>query len=132
MSRVLTVRDVEAFDADGNGGHRQLVVGDGTLVTPLARDRAAALGVEIVSGNGHRSAPVVGPGRGEPPAAASPVSGDRLARLRAESVVRSVARQVLLRQGLGLGRLEDVVASVMERLSKPATACGCAGGQKCR
>jgi hypothetical protein len=120
VTRVLTAKDVEAA-ASGSDGHRQVVVGNGTLITPLARDRAAALGVALVAGNDSPAAPTP----------AAPVAGDGLAQLRAESLLRSVARQVLLREGLGLGGLEEVVAAVKARLTEPASACGCAGCQRC-
>jgi hypothetical protein len=137
MTRVLAAAEVEAA-ANGRG---EITVNDSVLVTPLARDRATALGVRLVDSSGGR------PGRRSPgpsPPDPSGVAGiatvtggrngeltaDDLARLRAESAVRSVARRVLLRQGVGLARLEDVVAAVLARLQTcgGGSGCTCAAG----
>jgi hypothetical protein len=53
--RVVTVADVEVAAQ----GDRRIAVGDRTIVTPLARDRAVVLGVDI-DGPG---LPTLGPGR---------------------------------------------------------------------
>jgi hypothetical protein len=118
MTWVLAAAEVEAA-ANGRG---EITLNDSVLVTPLARDRATALGVRLVDSSGGR------PDRrsnGE-------LTADDLARLRAESAVRSVARRVLLRQGVGLARLEDVVAAVLARLQTCGEGAGCtctAGGR---
>jgi hypothetical protein len=127
VTQVLTAKEIEAV-AVAADGDRRLTVADGVLVTPLARDRAAALGVTLVSGNGRAQAT----GAGAP--APATANGGGLARLRAESVVRSVTRQVLLREGLGLGELESIVAAVLERLRDPSSGdgCGCGGSGRCR
>jgi len=46
VSRVLTAAQIEAAAQEG---WRELAVADGTVVTPLARDRAVALGLALVS-----------------------------------------------------------------------------------
>jgi hypothetical protein len=125
VTQILTAKEIEAA-AVAADGDRRLSVADGVLVTPLARDRAAALGVTLVSGNG-RSVSVAA---SSPPAMAN---GGGLAQLRAESVVRSITRQVLLREGLGLGNLEEIVAAVLARLRNATgqQGCGCGGSGRC-
>ncbi len=123
--RVLTAREVEAA---AQGGARELAVEPGTVVTPLARDRAAALGVEIrdAAGPAGGGAPPP-PGPGERGRRRGPGEPD-VERLALESRVRIVARRVLLRRGEGLGALEELVAAVVARLSGPAAdgrACPC-------
>ncbi len=121
--RVLTAGQV---DAAAQAGVRELAVEPGTLVTPLARDRAAALGVTIRDGPG----PTDG---GSPPGRElrrRGRSGVDLDRLVLESRVRILARRALLRRGQGLGALEDLVAAVMTRLYSEVEACPCGGGPR--
>ena len=42
---VLTVEDLDAF---ARSGSRQLKVAPGTIVTPLARDKAQSMGIEVI------------------------------------------------------------------------------------
>jgi hypothetical protein len=128
VKRVITAAEVEAAAANGN---RQLVTENGALLTPLARDRAAAVGLAIVDG----PAPV-GPGgvqpstRGPRPGRATASPELDVKRLAVESKVRVAARRVLLRAGRSPGELEDVVQAVMRRLDAEAGGaggCGCAG-----
>ena len=105
MSRVITVHDVEAAAAEG----RTLEADASTLVTPLARDRAAVLGVAIE----HKAG-----------AAAPSTSAKETKTLVLESKVRSIARRMLLREGRDLADLEEVVAAVMDRLGHQCE-CGC-------
>jgi hypothetical protein len=130
VTQVLTAKDIEATAVAANGD-RRLAVAEGVLVTPLARDRAAALGVTLVSANGRGPSIGGGPMQAQ---AQTPSNGGDLARLRAESVVRSVTRQVMLREGLGLGGLEPIVAAVLARLRAPTAGCGCGcdGSGGCR
>jgi hypothetical protein len=129
VTQVLTAKEIEAA-AVASDGDRRILVADGVLVTPLARDRAAALGVTLVSGNGHGT--IAASARTPAPPAPMATNGDTLARLRAESVVRSVTRQVLLREGLGLGPLEEVVGAVLDRLrSSAGCGCDCRGSGRC-
>lgn len=132
--RVITVSDVEA--AAGNG-HKDIVPSDPVLVTPLARDRAAVLGVRIVDGPyAAHDAPAteaanegVANGRRRPPAPAD------VGRLVLESKVRTITRRLLLRRGHGFTELEDIVAAVMSRLEGSGgtaestdCSCGCCHG----
>lgn len=122
MNGVLTAAQIEAAAQEGS---RELPVADGTVVTPLARDRAVALGVALVPGatsataDASREHGLLPPRRG----------GDsRVARLALESRVRILARRTLLRRGAGLARLEDVVAAVLARLAEQEGArCDCDG-----
>ena len=122
---VLTAREVEAA---AQAGTRTLAVEAGTVVTPLARDRAAALGLSISDAG---PAPAHGAEPGTPPPGSGPArrgrsGGADLDRLVLESRVRVVARRVLLRRGLGLGALDDLVAAVIARLSgAEGRACPC-------
>jgi hypothetical protein len=103
MSRVITSGDVEAAARSG----RDLVVDGTTLLTPLARDRAQALGVRI------EEMQASGP---------TPEGGVQVPRLVLESKVRVVARRLLLRSGASPAQLEEVVVAVMRRLDGE---CGC-------
>ncbi|GEM_PF-2907563 len=115
MRRVVTVADVEAAAEAGSS----LVVDDHTIVTPLARDRAAALGVSL--GGASTSAGMAESKRAAP----SGAGGGDVRRLALESRVRIVARRMLLARGEGLGGLEELVAAVMARLG---CGCGCEHG----
>jgi hypothetical protein len=125
--RVLTAVEVEAA---AGGGAREVRVPPGTIVTPLARDRAAALGVVLVDGTG--------PGPSTPPPAPPPAPEGRrrgrggvdVERLALESRVRILARRALLRRGQGLAQLEELVAAVMRRLSPEGGACPCGEGRR--
>ncbi|HXF73561.1 MAG TPA: hypothetical protein VNO79_13265 [Actinomycetota bacterium] len=123
---VLTAREVEAA---AQAGTRTLAVEPGTVVTPLARDRAAALGLSISDAGPAPAAHGVDPGTPPPGtglARRGRSGGADLDRLVLESRVRVVARRVLLRRGLGLGALEELVAAVIARLSAPeGGACPC-------
>jgi len=124
VSRVLTAAQIEAAAQEG---WRELAVADGTVVTPLARDRAVALGLALVSAVA--SGAVGAPAEDDLPSSGRRSGGGtRVERLALESRVRILARRTLLRQGAGLARLEDVVASVLARLSEQEGAgCGCDG-----
>lgn len=113
MRGLLTARDVEAAAASGVA---RLDV-DGRIVTPLARDRAVALGV--VLGEETAAAATGDAGSCE---CARDAAG---ARLRLESRVRAAARQVLLRERGSTAGLEEAVAAVVARL----WPCRCGGGQ---
>lgn len=117
MSRVVTAGEVEAASAEGR---RELAVSDEDIVTPLARDRAVALGVSLVA----EAMGGAAPGGGATPKRAG---GSDLPRLVLESRARVMARRALLRRGGDLGRLEDVVSAVMSRLEggHHAESCGC-------
>jgi hypothetical protein len=99
MRQVITAADVEA----AAGGGKSLQVEAGAMITALARDRAAELGVSISE------------------AAPTAVSVSTNPALLAK--VRSVTRQALLRSGRGLGDLDSVVSEVMRRLD--GCDCGC-------
>jgi hypothetical protein len=121
VSAVLTARDVEAVAAQGR---RECAVASGTIITPLARDRAAALGVILsesaatASGDDGGSARFRGQGILQ-------VNGERLAL---ESRIRVVARRALLSRGRSLDGLEDLVAAVRDRLGAVGEGgCGCGG-----
>jgi hypothetical protein len=142
MTRILAAAEVEA----AANGHGEITLNDGVLVTPLARDRAAALGVRLVEGphgraNSYRPPGPRPPGTSGVAVMATAISegngtmhADHLARLRAESAVRSAARRVLLRQGAGLAGLEDVMRAVLARLEvgggRPGCTCTSAGRSK--
>lgn len=111
MTRLVTAKDVEAAAGSGD---RHLAVDAGDLVTPLARDRAAALGVTMEN----QGAPAQPPAAGE--------EAVNVARLAAESRVRVVARRHLLRTGRSLDELEAVVAAVIDRI-KASGGCLCNG-----
>jgi malate dehydrogenase len=66
VSRMLTAADVEA------AGPR-LMLGQGDRLTPLARDRAKELGVELVAGDLAAAAPVAAAARAAPTPAPPPV-----------------------------------------------------------
>jgi hypothetical protein len=121
--RVLTAVEVEAA---AGGGAREVQVPPGTIVTPLARDRAAALGVVLVDGTG--------PGPSTPPPAPEGRRRGRggvdVERLALESRVRILARRALLRRGQGLAQLEELVQAVMRRLSPEGGACPCGEGRR--
>lgn len=129
MKRVLTAADVEAAASNGD---KSIAVDDEVLVTPLARDRAVALGVSIADGT-RLNEPSTGAGvvarQGAParfprPTAAKDVD---VARLVLESRIRIVARRALLRNGRDLYGLEDLVRAVLARLSQESSqGCGCA------
>lgn len=128
MNGVVTARDVEAVAREGG---KELVVADAAIVTPLAKDRAVALGVVLV-----RQATCPAPRVHHPDRCASAgaaVRGDEgVRRLALESRVRIVARRTLLRRDGGLARLEDVVAAVLARVADDAGAagaCGCGSGR---
>ena len=76
MSRMLTASDVESAPA------KRLVLGKGDRLTPLARDRAKDLGVELVVSDAapRSSAPVPAapPRAAPPPAARTPVPASQL------------------------------------------------------
>ena len=76
MSRMLTASDVESAPA------KRLVLGKGDRLTPLARDRAKDLGVELVVSDAApgSSAPVPAapPRAAPPPAARTPVPASQL------------------------------------------------------
>lgn len=63
---ILTAVDVEAAGAGG-----RLILGVGDRLTPLARDRAKELGIEIVTGNGLAVAPATAAGLATATAAAT-------------------------------------------------------------
>ncbi len=122
MSRVVTAAEVEAVSAEGR---RELAVSDEDIVTPLARDRAVALGVSLVVEALGGAAPSGG-------ATAKRSGGSDLPRLVLESRARVMARRALLRRGGDLGRLEDVVSAVMSRLEgahSHSGSCGCREGR---
>ncbi len=102
--RVVTRAEVEAAAAAGIG----LAVDDDTLVTPLARDRAAVLGVAF----------------DETTTGSEPSHKPGLHRLVKESKVRMIARRALLKTGRDLSGLEDLVTAVMLRVEH---SCGCEG-----
>lgn len=128
MKQVITAADVEAAVANGN---RQLVAENGALLTPLARDRAAAVGLAIVDGQAAGGTGDAQPG----PLAPRPVRATAspeldIKRLAVESKVRVAARRVLLRTGRSPAELENVVQAVMRRLEAEAGeagGCGCVG-----
>jgi hypothetical protein len=103
MRRVIAAAEVEA----AAGGDKSVRVEAGAMVTPLARDRAAVLGVRILEG------------------VSAPAEKAHSNILVLESKVRVAARRALLRSGRGLGDLEDLVAQVMRRLGGGACDCGC-------
>ncbi len=109
MRRVVTAAEVEAAASSG----ASIVVDDTTLVTPLARDRAAVLGVSL-GGDPVPSGPA------EPAGSAPTSSGPDIERLILESRVRTVARRTLLAHGRDLSGLEELVEAVMTKLG-----CGC-------
>jgi len=113
VKRVVTAAEVEAAAQEG----ASLLIDDDTIVTPLARDRAEALGVSL----GGASAAAVASRRD---VASTPGPVD-VKRLVLESRVRMLARRKLLARGEGLAGLEDLVAAVMERLG---CGCGCERG----
>lgn len=106
MRRVITASEVEAAAVSGE----RIVLTSDTIVTPLARDRARALGVAIAASPG-------GP---------QPASKPDSNHLVLESRVRMVARRVLLRSGRSLDQLEQVVGSVLQGLDHECD-CGCKG-----
>ena len=114
MKRVVTAAEVEAAAASG----ASIVVDEETVVTPLARDRAAVLGVSL----------------GGEPAATTPAaqtrgsSGTDVERLILESRVRMVARRALLARGRDLSGLDDLVEAVMAKLTC-GCSCECGGGR---
>lgn len=125
MKRVITAAEVEAVVRNGD---RQLAPGDGALVTSLARDRAAALGVAILDGQVTGSPSPAPPAEAEVPPAPRITGWSELDvnRLALESKVRVVARRALLRAGRGLAELESIVAAVLGRLEDEAgPGCGC-------
>lgn len=125
MSEVLTASQVEEA---AKAGEAELRFAVGTIVTPLAKDRAEVLGLLLVPG-------AVGVASvGGAPAERAPWrrAGSELdvERLVVESKVRVVVRRTLLARGRGVGELDDVVAAVMARLrptERPGAACGCEG-----
>jgi len=125
MSRLITAKQVESAAADGE---RSLPVAADDVVTPLARDRAAVLGVSL--GDPTSAAAQRGSPAGSQGGVTAPVGQADVARLAAESRVRVVARRQLLRAGRGLGDLEEVVAAVIERVRSDG-GCLC-GGRACR
>lgn len=105
MRRVVTASEVEAAATSGSS----ILIDDQTLVTPLARDRAAVLGVSL--------------GREETSETDSgPSGGSAVERLRLESRVRIAARRALLARGRSLAGLDELVEAVMEKLT---CDCGC-------
>jgi hypothetical protein len=112
--RVVTVAHVEVAAQ----GDRRIAVGDGTIVTPLARDRAVVLGVDIDGVAAPDGATGSRPGPGSP--------DPRARALIVESRVRVLARRALLRRGRSLAGLDDLVAAVLERLAHDdLETCGC-------
>ncbi len=134
MSRILTAAQVEAAALEGR---RELIVPNGAVVTPLAKDRAVALGVALMgevttslSAPDGAGAPTPG-GEGLRLSRRRRGSAPDLDRLVLESKVRILARRALLRGGHGLGEVEDLVTAVMMRLyagDRPEPACGCPAG----
>lgn len=127
MSEIVTAAQVEAAFSEGR---RQLLIADGTIVTPFARDRADALGVTL-AGVGSRGAAEGSSGsEGSAPRQGRRGGRREVERLALESEVRIIARRALLRQDRGLGQLDDLVAAVMARLEpngQSGAACGCDG-----
>jgi len=125
VSEVLTASQVEAA---AKAGQADLRVPAGTIVTPLAKDRAQVLGLLLVPcGVGVASAGDAPAGRVPRRRAESEIDVERLV---IESKVRVVVRRVLLGQGRGVAELEDVVTAVMARLrpaERTGAACGCEG-----
>jgi hypothetical protein len=128
VKQVITAAEVEAALANGN---RQLVSENGALITPLARDRADAVGLAIVDGQAPGGTGDAQPGPLAPrPARATASPELDVKRLVVESKVRVAARRVLLRTGRSPGELENVVQAVMRRLEAEAgeaVGCGCVG-----
>jgi hypothetical protein len=119
VSAVLTARDVEAA---AQAGRSSCAVPTGTIVTPLAKDRAAALGVVL-----SEPAPAVRNDGGMGRPRSRGIVQVNVERLALESRIRVVVRRVLLRRGLSLDGVEDLVAAVMARLGSvgdPGCACG--------
>jgi hypothetical protein len=136
VKRVLTAADVEAAASNGD---KSIAVADGVLVTPLARDRAVALGVSIADGTRLANGPSTGEGviaRREAPARSPQATAAKdldVARLVLESRIRIVARRALLRNGRDLSGLEEVVRAVLARLSEESSqGCGCASCERGR
>jgi hypothetical protein len=130
VKRILTAGDVEAAASNGD---KSIAVADGVLVTPLARDRAVALGVIIADGTRLAHGPRTGAGvaaRREAPARSPRATAAKdldVARLVLESRIRTVARRALLRNERDLSGLEDVVRAVLARLSQESSqGCACA------
>jgi hypothetical protein len=114
MRPVVTAAAVE--DA-ARTGQAQLDVPADAILTPLARDRAAALGVSL---NGHGN----GAGMAAPVTAAAVDVG----QLVLESRVRMVTRRVLLRADQGLSDYETIVTAVLRALAQEAgKPCACSG-----
>ena len=125
MSEVLTASQVEAA---AKAGQAELRLPAGTIVTPLAKDRAQVLGLLLVSGNVGVSSAGGAPAERSP--RRRPGSELDVERLVVESKVRVVVRRTLLARGRGVGELDDVVAAVMTRLrpaERTGAACGCEG-----
>jgi hypothetical protein len=116
VRRVVTAADIDAAARDG--GHLRLT--PDVLVTPLARDRATALGVALDGEPAAAGVPAAAP---DPPGHAR-TGGVDVEGLVLESRVRVVARRVLLRAGRGLADYEQVVSAVMRRLQQE-------GGRPC-
>jgi hypothetical protein len=125
VSEILTASQVEGA---AKAGQADLRVPAGTIVTPLAKDRAQVLGLLLVPcALGVTSAGDALAGRVPRRRAESQMDVERLV---IESKVRVVVRRVLLGQGRGVAELEGLVTAVMARL-RPAeptgAACGCEG-----
>jgi hypothetical protein len=129
VKQVITAAEVEAAVANGS---RQLVPENGALFTPLARDRAAALGMTILDGQPPDRRGTVRSQTVPPPAVRTTATPELdVKRLAVESKVRVVARRVLLRTGRGPGELESLVAAVMRRLDAEAGEAGGCGCENC-
>ncbi len=107
MSEWLSEEHVKDAAA---AGRTEIEISRCAKVTPLAAERAVELGVRIVVTPGATGAPKT----------------PRPAVDNLQHVVRDVARRALLEAGEDLGRLDEVLAAVLEALkADPSPGCGC-------
>lgn len=104
-AKVISANEVEAA---AEAGHSELTVSGGAVVTPLARERAAALGVNLVT---------------------TTVRARTADRQTLEDKAREVSRRVIAAHGGDPGMLEDVVKTVLKRMSGDCP-CGKHGSHK--